>query len=208
MTRVLIVDDHRAFADGLAAVLRRHKDLTVVGIANNGLQALEQLLEKRVDVVVLDLELPDIHGLEIARRLRAQWPDVRIIVLTAYANPNFVLRAREFDTEGYLLKEEAASEVAGAIQRAMDGRHTYSPGICNVDRALQTEAEDPEEDGRGSSPGISDRQRDVLRLVADGKTLRAAADELGIKERTARIHWYAALDRLGLRTLGPTQVRR
>jgi DNA-binding NarL/FixJ family response regulator len=199
----VIVDDHLAFAEGVSAVLRSRSSWTVEGIATTGRQALRLCEETAVDVVLLDLELPDLHGLEVARELKGCSPRSRILLVTAYANPSYVLRAQDLGVAGYLLKADGMVEILDAIRRALLRRTTYSSGIEGVARALST-VDDADE----QRTGITGRQRAVLRLVASGLSVARAADELGIRERTARLHWYGALDRLGLRTLGPIQVSR
>ena len=204
MTRVLIVDDHLAFAEGLDAVFRAKNGIESKGIATEAARARSLLLDhsEEIDAVTLDLELPDRHGLEIAEELRACHPELKILIVSAYSNPQYVLRALELEVDAFLLKSDGVGAICDAVERAAAGLKSYSPGIEEVAQALAPEAATP------AGLRITTRQRSVLRLVAAGSSLGDAAKTLGIRERTARLHWYGALDRLGLRTLASAQVLR
>lgn len=207
MPNVLIVDDHLAFAEGLAVALRARKGVTIADVATTGQQALEIATDTPIDVVTLDLELPDIHGLEVARLLQQVSRPPAVILVSAYANPNFVLEAHTLELHGYILKEDGVGAIVEAIRRSSEGRQTFSAGIKGISKALGF-TPGCVANVRSGGPGLTGRQRSVLRLVAEGRSIGDTARELGIRERTARLHWYGALDRLGLRTLGPTQVKR
>jgi DNA-binding NarL/FixJ family response regulator len=196
--RVLVVDDHEVVRRGLWAFLESEPDLEVVGAAEGGTQALDLLEElesqgRRPDVVVMDLQMRPIDGIESTRRIRARYDDVEVVVLTSYADDELVRGALEAGASGYVLKDADADEVAAAVRAADRGDLQLDPAVAR--RLLSSlGAAWPEE----ATVELTARELDVLRLVGTGRANKEIAALLGISERTARTHVSNILGKLGV----------
>jgi len=195
-TRVLLVDDHAMVRRGLRDFLGNFDDIEVVGEAGDGQEALTATAALRPDVVVMDLNLPRLDGVEATRELRATRPDVEVVALTGFVEEARVMAAIEAGAAGFLLKDAEPDDVAAAIRAARNGEMYLDPAVAGmVARQLRTP---------GASASAADdsvltpRERDVLALVAQGLPNRAIGDALGITERTARTHVSNILAKLGL----------
>jgi DNA-binding NarL/FixJ family response regulator len=195
-TRVLLVDDHAMVRRGLRDFLRLFEDIEVVGEAGDGHEALEAADQLRPDVVVMDLNLPRLDGVEATRELRATQPDIEVVALTGYVEEERVMAAIEAGAAGFLLKDAEPDDVAAAIRAARNGEMYLDPAVAGVvarqlraPGGLATAADDL---------ALTPRERDVLALVAQGMPNRAIGEALGITERTARTHVSNILAKLGL----------
>ena len=195
-TRVLLVDDHAMVRRGLRDFLGNFDDIEVVGEAGDGQEALTATAALRPDVVVMDLNLPRLDGVEATRELRATRPDVEVVALTGFVEEARVMAAIEAGAAGFLLKDAEPDDVAAAIRAARNGEMYLDPAVAGmVARQLRTPG--------GSAAAADDsvltpRERDVLALVARGLPNRAIGDALGITERTARTHVSNILAKLAL----------
>ncbi len=195
---VLVVDDHELVRRGLLAFLNSEPDIEVVGEAAGGAQALDLLASmdsagRRPDVIVMDLQMAPIDGIESTRRVRALYNDIEVVALTSFAEEERVHAALEAGASGYLLKDSDADDVAAAVRAAHRGELQLDPVVAKrLMSSLRHE--------RGSDPvsELTHRELDVLRLVAAGKPNKQIASELEISERTARTHVSRILRKLGL----------
>ncbi len=190
MIRVLLIDDHPIVHDGVSAVLRAESDIRVVGSAETLDRAVTQIHREMPDVVLLDLRLPGEEGVTGVRRLIASFPDLRVIVFTAYDVDEFVFGAMQAGARGYLLKGSPAPELVRAIRHVHAGGTYLSP---TIGAKLATHAVRP----RRETSLLTPRQLAVLRLVAAGQSNRQIADSLGITERTVKFHVTAIFNKLG-----------
>ena len=194
--RILIADDHTLFRRSLAALLAA-KGFEVVGEAESGPHALELALELAPDIVLMDLDMPVLDGVEVTRRLVATDPAMRVVVLTGSFDESHLLAALEAGAQGYLLKTLEPERLFEMLDRVLEGEPALSPGLAN--RALQRLASA----GRGAGAGrrdpleLTDREEEVLRWLAGGVTSsRALAGKLGVSERTVKFHVGNLLDKL------------
>jgi DNA-binding NarL/FixJ family response regulator len=186
--RVMLVDDHQLLRDSLRSLLDAQEDIEVVGTANDGLEALSAAAEKKPDVVLMDLAMPNMGGVEATRRLLRQQPGVQVVVLTSFPDQELIFDSIQAGAVGYLLKDAAPEEVVRAVRSAAAGE---SPLDGRVARTLLT---------RGQAAGeatLTDREREVLRLVARGLANKQIARHLGIAERTVKAHLTSAFQRIG-----------
>jgi DNA-binding NarL/FixJ family response regulator len=188
--RLLIVDDHPIFRDGLRGVFADDHDFQVVGEAANGSEALVQLSHLPVDVVLMDLRMPGLGGVEAIRRLRETMPSVRVLVLTTYDTDSDVLPAIEAGATGYLLKDAPRDELIRAVRAAFKGESVLSPSVAS---RLLGQVRQP------ASDALSQRERDVLKLIASGATNREAAAQLFVSEATIKTHLLHIYEKLGVR---------
>jgi DNA-binding NarL/FixJ family response regulator len=196
--RVLIVDDHAVVRRGLEAFLSGEPDLEVVGDVEGGQEALDSLAlldaEGRCpDVVLMDLQMEPVDGVEAIRRIRAAHGDVAVVALTSFGDERRVHAALRAGASGYLLKDADADEVAASVRLASQGEIQIDPAIAASLITSLEPAGDP-------AAGLTSRERDVLRLVASGKANKEIAAELGISIRTARTHVSSLLAKLRLRS--------
>lgn len=189
MIRIVVVDDHPVVREGLVASLEDEAEFQVVGAAGSAEDALPLVTAQRPDVVLLDLELPGVSGLEAITALVAASPSSRILVLTAYDTDERVLGALRAGAKGYLLKGASLEEIARAIRAVQAGESYLEPRI-----AAKVVAElGPHK----RTAALSRREREVLRLVADGHSNKQIARSLGITERTVKFHVTSIFNKLG-----------
>jgi DNA-binding NarL/FixJ family response regulator len=195
---VLIVDDHAVVRRGLEGFLDSEPDLQVVGAADGGTQALDLLARldeqgQRPDVVVMDLHMQPLDGIETTRRIRARYADVEVMALTSFAEEERVHDALAAGASGYLLKDADADEVAAAIRAAHRGELQLDPAVAKRLMSTLRAARRPD-----PAAGLTTRELEVLRLVGEGRANKEIALALGIGERTARTHVSNILGKLGL----------
>jgi DNA-binding NarL/FixJ family response regulator len=179
MIRLVVVDDHPVVRHGLVAMLRYERDMQVVGEAENGVEAVNRILELVPDVVLLDLNLPKMSGIEVMRQVRAQQPQIRFLVLTTYDTDEYIGPALEAGAQGYLLKDATPDELTRAVRSLAAGGAALEEGVAA--RVLESIAE----------PGgdeLSARELQVLRLLAGGASNKAIAAQLNLSENTIKTH--------------------
>jgi DNA-binding NarL/FixJ family response regulator len=188
--RVLIVDDHPVVRDGLRGVIDGQPDMHVVGEAGHGAEALARVDAEPVDVVLMDLRMPIMGGVEAIGQLRRTAPSVRVLVLTTFDTDRDVLPAIEAGATGYLLKDTPRDELLRAVRAAHRGEAVLSPAVAG---RLMGQVRTPAQDT------LSGRELEVLRLVAAGFTNREAAQKLFISEATVKTHLLHIYAKLGVR---------
>jgi NarL family two-component system response regulator LiaR len=193
--RVLIVDDHAVVREGLRTFLELQDGIDVIGEAADGLQAVEQTETLKPDVVLMDLIMPRVDGVQAMRSLQEQGSRSRVIVLTSFLDDERLLPAIEAGAAGYLLKDVEPSELARAIRTAHAGEAMIDPTVAG--RLLRTLAE-PRRRSTGQDEGLTRREREVLELIAVGRSNKRIAVELGIAEKTVKTHVGHLLAKLGV----------
>jgi DNA-binding NarL/FixJ family response regulator len=193
--RVMVVDDHPMWRDGVRADLERDGTAVVVAEASDGGEAIDRAREAMPELVVMDLNLPVVSGVEATRRIVEELPHVRVLVLSATGEERDVLEAVKAGASGYLLKSATAAEVADAVRRVAGGEPVFTPSLA----ALVLEEFRRLADRDPAEPALSGRENEVLRLVAKGYTYREIAERLFISVGTAQNHVRNILSKLQLR---------
>ncbi|HVO68975.1 MAG TPA: response regulator transcription factor [Aggregatilineaceae bacterium] len=192
--RILVADDHPIVLDGLVAVLSTQPDFEVVGEATTGPETVERTARLKPDVVLLDLEMPGMDGVETLLRLRESNPDARVIIFTAFDSDERIVRAVQAGAQGYLLKGVPREDVFNAVRVVHAGGALLQPIVASKLLRRVGQEQSPAADNPNALTG---RERDVLDLMARGLTNKEIAMELVITERTVKFHVSSILDKLG-----------
>lgn len=198
--RVLLADDHNLIRAGLRLVVSQQPDFQVAGEAENGRQAVALAEQLKPDVVVMDIKMPDLNGIEACHQIRETLPDTQVVMLSMHSDETYVLRALKAGARAYLLKDSAEADLARAIRAAVDGKSFFSPAVGKVlledyMRKLQrTGAED-------SYELLSPREREILQVVAEGKSSKEIANSLNLSIYTVETHRAKIMQKLNLRSM-------
>lgn len=191
--RVLLVDDHRLVREGLRRTLE-DAGFEVVGEADNGADGLDMAEQLRPHVVLMDVSMPVVDGITATRRMRSRVPDTHVVVLTMHADSDLVEKARSAGAAGYLLKDASGDEVVLAVRRAVDGQRTISAGIAGSPTPVLPGEDEADDD----APALTDREVQILQMLADGCTPAEVAERLFISPKTVRNHLTKVYDKLGV----------
>ncbi len=195
--RILVVDDDREFRQGLQALLGTVDRVSVIGEASTGAEALTRVAASQPDLVLMDLNMPEINGIEATRAITSRSPHVAILMLTMFEDDESVLAAMRAGARGYILKGAARAEIVRAIETATEGGVIFSPGVAR--RVLKKFAH-VEAHSEAPFPQLTNRERDILNSVARGLNNDAIARELTISPKTVRNHVHNIYSKLQVRT--------
>jgi DNA-binding NarL/FixJ family response regulator len=190
--KIFLADDHAMVREGLAALVKADEGIEVVGQCGDGLEVVANVIACNPDVVILDITMPGLNGLDICRELVRKCDGISVLILTMHSNEQFIAQALENGATGYLLKESAAEKLSEAIRRVASGEIFLGPGIPrNVLQRLGQIERDPYQK-------LSTRERQVLQLIAEGKTNRAVAEVLGLSTKTVDTHRTRLMRKLNI----------
>lgn len=198
--RIMLVEDHRVMAEGLAALLSDHPDLQVIGIAHTVAEAVEAAETMPVDAVVVDFWLPDGSGPDAATGIRQHQPDVIVVFLSADDSDSAVIAAVEAGASGYLMKTASGQDIAEAVRRAVDGETLISATRLATLIARRGELAQQQAERDRTLTALTPRELEVLDLMAQGRDNREIADELTVSYATVRSHVRKVLEKLGARS--------
>jgi DNA-binding NarL/FixJ family response regulator len=196
--RVLLVDDHALVRAGIRSLLEKLAGMEVIAEAGDGLEALRLVAEYHPQVVLMDIAMPDLNGLEATRRLAQDAPDVPVIILSIYSDEEHVYQALQAGASGYLLKDAAIEELEMAIRAVAQGGTYLSPPISRpviMEYVRRTNARP------GATERLSPRQAQILKLIAEGHSMKQIALQLGISVKTVETHRSALMARIGIRDI-------
>lgn len=197
-TTVVLADDHAVVRQGLRALLEATPEFAIVGEVDDGLKVLEAMERVRPNVLVLDLMMPGLNGLEITRQVHKRFPQIRIVILSMHASEAYVLEALRHGAAGYVLKEATSEEVVQAVREAAAGRRYLSRPLS--ERAIEAYARKAQETSLDLYETLTSREREVLHLAAEGRSNAEIATRLGISPRTAETHRANLMQKLGLQS--------
>jgi len=192
--KVIICDDQAIIRDGLELLLKLEKDIEIVGLAQDGTEAVELVNSQRPDLVLMDLKMPGMNGVETTRRIRNQHPEVKVLVLTTYDDDEWVFDAIRAGASGYLLKDTPREKVIEAIRGTVEGHSFVDPAVTG--KLLNQVASKQEQPTSVITDQLTNRELDVLRLIAKGLSNSEIADKLYLSEGTVRNHVSAIFAKL------------
>jgi DNA-binding NarL/FixJ family response regulator len=185
--KVLLADDHMLVLEGLSKLLQNEVDL--VGTASSGPEAIEKTMELKPDVVLLDISMPGMNGIDTAKQLKEKAPDVKLVAVTMHNSPAYLRESIKAGMSGFVLKQSAASELAAAVQTVMKNERYVTPLLAQAGGGAES-----------NEQMLTSRQRQVLRLIAEGCIAKEIAARLDISVRTAEFHRVSIMQKLGLHT--------
>jgi DNA-binding NarL/FixJ family response regulator len=197
--KILLADDHKLIREGLRLLLEKRGRITIVGEADNGISAVRMARDLKPDLVLMDIAMPDLNGIEATRRIRTEAPGVKVIALSMHMDKRFVRHMFAAGASGYVLKESAFEEVSMAIKAVAMGRLYISPKI--TDQVLAEYVKQLIKPSAGEESPLSGREREVLQMLAEGKSSRKIAERLHISVTTVDTHRKHIMDKLGFRSI-------
>jgi len=198
--RLVLADDHKMMRSGLRLLLEREPDFCVVGEASDGREAIEVTDAQKPDVVVMDVAMPNLNGIEAARRITASHANTSVVILSMHSDESYVLRALNAGARGYLLKDSAESDLIAAVRAVSEGKAFFSPAISKLlveDYVRQLRQRGVED----SYELLTPRERELLQLLAEGKTTKEIATALNLSPHTVETHRANVLRKLNLNSL-------
>ncbi|MBZ5591906.1 MAG: response regulator transcription factor [Acidobacteriia bacterium] len=198
--RILLADDHTVMRNGLHLLLERQPNLTVVGESSDGRETVRLAQELSPDVVVMDIAMPNLNGIEAARQIGTANPDIAIVILSMHSDESYVIRALKAGARAYLLKDSAEGDLIAAIRAITEGKSFFSPAISRIlvqDYMRQLEQQHVED----TYELLTARERELLQLLAEGKTNKEAAGMLNLSVYTVETHRTHILQKLNLHSV-------
>ena len=198
--RILLADDHTLLRNGICAILADEQDMLVVGEADNGREAVHLADQLKPNVVLIDIAMPLLNGLEATRQIKHEHPEINVLVLTMYDNEEYFRKMLEVGASGYIIKRAAATELVSAIRAVYHGEAVLSPAITRLlledylNHDTHSEKDDPN--------ALSSREREVLQLIAEGRTSREIAEILNLSVKTVQSHRTNLMQKLDLHDRG------
>jgi DNA-binding NarL/FixJ family response regulator len=194
--RVMLADDHSLFRAGIRALLEAIEGVEIVGEARDGHEALRLVAERKPEILLLDVALPELNGIEVTERLVREAPGTRVLMLSMFANEEYVLRSLRAGAAGYLLKDSTVLELESALRSVADGGSYLSPAVSG--HVLAAYVRRVGQDGVPPEPTLTPRQREVLQLIAEGHGTKEIADRLCLSAKTVETHRAQLMERLGI----------
>ena len=198
-TRIILADDHGIMREGLRALLEKQPGIEVIAEAENGRTTVELSRELKPDVVIIDIAMPDLNGIEATRQIVAESPGVKVIALSMHSDRKFVREMLSAGASGYMLKDSAFEELDKAISTVNDNQTYLSPGIA--DTVVKDYLGKIVTDNSAASIALTKREREVLQLFAEGKTTKQIASLLFVSIKTIETHRKQIMDKLGLNSI-------
>lgn len=197
--KIVLADDHKLFRMGLRQLIEKHPDVKIVGEAATGIDVISVAKEQSPDIILMDISMPELNGIEATRRILGEQPDVRVIIVSMHSDRRYVVETLRAGAKGYLLKDSSPEEIFRAIQKVMRNQFYLSAKINEqviLDFVQQNKSENS-----SAFEVLSAREREVLQLLAEGKSTKQIADLLNLSAKTVETHRMHIMDKLDLHTL-------
>lgn len=196
MIKVFVADDHKLFRDGLISLLKKSKEINIIGEASSGQETLDKILELKPDIALIDITMPELNGIEVIKRLKKIIPKLKILVISMHADPFFVINSFKAGANGYMLKEDSFESLIDAIKEIMRGEKFISKSLedMHIFEKIYTIREEEQQIDKILSP----REIEILQLIAEGYTSQKIAETLCISVRTVDTHRKKIMAKLGI----------
>lgn len=199
MIKIMLVDDHRIVRDGLKLVLEDEENIEIVGEADNGQEALENIANQEIDVILLDITMPVMNGLETAKILNEKYPKINVLMLSMHDNEQYVLKSIEHGAKGYLLKDSPRNEIIEAVNMVANGERYFNNPVSGILvqgylRMLQKQSNASQETDKPNP--FSKREKQVLQLLKDGMNNKNIAEKLTLSIRTVEVHRFNMMKKI------------
>lgn len=195
---LLLAEDHQIVREGLRSLLELEGDIQVIGEAATGRQAVQMARRLRPDVIVLDIAMPELNGLEAARQIRRETPETRVLILSAHNDEGYVDQVLALGAAGFLLKQTSSNILVEAVRHVAQGGEFFSPSIAKRVHAARGPVPDQARPHGRKGAGLTSREVEVLQLIAEGRANKQVAAELGISVKTVEKHRQRVMERLGI----------
>ena len=199
MIKILLADDHKILRDGIKSLLKEYGDMEVVGEAANGRTALTLVNELSPDIVIMDISMPDLNGIDATRRINNEHPEVKVIALSMHYDKQFVSEVFKAGATGYLLKDSAFEELEQAIRIVMDGKTYINPQVGSL--VVESLISQPSGPGQKAFSLLTEREREVLQLIAEGRSTKQIASDLHVSAKTIESHRRQVMSKLNIRNI-------
>lgn len=193
---VLLAEDHTVVRKGLLHILENEPGITILGEAENGREAVQKAEALQPDIVLMDIGMPELNGLEATRQIRQRWPEIQVLILTMHASEEYVYQLLEAGAAGYVVKKAAPEELITAIRTVKEGQAYLSPEISSI--VIERMRRSGPADATDSLNLLTDREREVLQLIAEGHTNQEIADKLVVAASTVAVHRSNLMRKLDL----------
>ena len=197
--KVLLADDHKILREGLISLLKKQRDIELIGEAENGREAVRKTLELKPDVVIMDIGMPELNGIEATKQIKAALPEVKVIALSIHSDKRFVTGMLKAGALGYLLKDSAFNELVKAINAVHDNKKYIGSGITDI--IMEDYLQQLNKVTSSSDSPLSERENEVLRLLAEGKNAKEIASLLNVSPKTIETHRQHIMDKLNIHNL-------
>lgn len=197
--KILLVDDHKILRDGICSIVKGYSDMEVIGEAADGNEALRLVEELSPDVVIMDISMPELNGIDATRRIIADHPGIKVIALSMHHDKQFVSEIFKAGASGYLLKDCAFDELEQAVRIVMDGKTYINPQIASL--VIETFVNQPQPSGHKAFSLLTQREREVLQLIAEGHSTKEIASSLKISAKTIESHRRQVMGKLNIRNV-------
>jgi DNA-binding NarL/FixJ family response regulator len=198
--RILLVDDHKILRDGICSLLKEYPDMEVVGEAADGKSALNLVKELSPDMVIMDISMPDLNGIEATRKILADYPHIKVMALSMHYDKHFVSEIFKAGASGYLLKDCAFDEMAHAIRMIIDNKTYINSQIASlVVESLMSDS--PRSHNKHAFSLLTEREKEVLQLIAEGKSTKQIASNLNVSTKTIESHRRQVMGKLNIRNI-------
>src|SRR5690554_1212786 len=186
MTRILLCDDHAMFRQGLRGILETEEGFRVIGEASTGREAIRHALETKPDVILMDIQMPEMDGVAATKAILGEWPEAKVIILTMYRQDRYVFEAIKVGARGYLLKDSGAGDLITAVRKVAEGETLLNPELAASVLDEFNKVSDLPQHPEHKISGLTEREEDILRLLAKGLSNQDIAQSLDVSEKTVR----------------------
>jgi DNA-binding NarL/FixJ family response regulator len=197
--KILLVDDHKILREGICSLLREYNDMAVVGEAADGKTAIRLVKELSPQVVIMDISMPDMNGIDATRRILSSFPDIKVIALSMHYDKQFVSEIFKAGASGYLIKDSAFDDLEQAVRVVMEGKTYINPRIASL--VVESLITQTGSNAAASLSLLTDREREVLQLIAEGKSTRQIAQQLSVSTKTIESHRRQVMGKLNMRNV-------